>query len=423
MRIKRINLPAYLILFLFFCCTDIYIVSGIKLVYLFAFVLAIKLLRTPVLLGKKDYFLFLWLLSYFFAVGHIISTSDFFAVLLGQGILVVIYLYFKSIRQLDLINLCDYWFQVCLYVNVFIGLIQVLLFYAIGSTWGISHTTHGVGLPRMSGLCSEPDWYGVICMMAFIYMITNILTKKTIFGKKVDFTICITSALMLVMCLTRAAWVGCAAAFVVFLLLSKSKKNEVPRRKLFRYIRTALPLVLVLAVGLFFTKSSIFLKLLQRLDVFHWGTNDGGAFNTRKYSIEIMLHYFSKHPFTGNGVGGMAAIASDTALLNRLGYFGEINAGRGNANVFITNLFDVGVFGTFFFCVFMLMYLIQSIRCFKQTNDYKQMIYIMLFVALIVDFQFNNGIRQPYVWLLLGLSSAVNSIEHHKGRIVNENRN
>ena len=391
---------------IFFSCTDIYIISGVKLVYVFCIPIAFQLLKNKILISKKDKFLFLWYASYFFSIGHIISFSDFVIVLIGQLVLFVIYFYFDGIRTIEFWERCNYWFQKSLYFMVGVGALQLILYYTIGSTWGISHITHGVGLPRMSGLSREPDWYGVICMMAVICMMVNMLNKKAFFNKKADICVLTLSCIMLIFSLTRAAWVGLFVAIVSFLLLKNGHQAEIKRR-FGKWLIFVIPIVLVLCVGLYMSGNVIFLKLVQRLNIMQWTANDGGASDSRNYAIQIMLRYFMQHPFTGNGVGSMNAIASDKNLLAKLGYMYSINSGRGNANIIVTNLFDVGLFGTIFLIIFFVKQFRQMISNYRKTNNSIQLSYIMILVGLLVDFQFNNGLRFPFVWIVLGLSSAL----------------
>lgn len=413
MKIKKIDIPMSVFLLLLFSCIDLYLVSGVKIVYVFCIPIAIFLIKRKILLERKDCFLLLWFLSYFLSVGHIISKFDFGVVVIGQISLFVIYFYFSSVQSISFIQKCNYWFQKSLYVMVGIGFVQLILYYALGSTWGISHVTHGVGLPRMSSLSREPDWYGVICMMAFIFMVINVLNNIRFWGKKVDIAVAILSFVMLILSLTRAAWVGLFSAFCVFYILkSKNGFSQVLKKRFKRYLVLAFICGLTIFLALYISGNSSFLKLMQRLNFLEWASNDGGAANSRSYAIGVMFHYIKQHPFTGNGVGSMNAISNNRALLNSLGYMYEINAGRGNANIIVTNLFDVGVWGTLCLGAFFVLQIRTMISDYKKYQDTIQLTYLMILIGLLVDFQFNNGLRFAYVWVVLGLSTALS--RHNK---------
>lgn len=356
-------------------------------------------------------FLLLWFASYFLSIGHIVSWSDFIIVVIGQLVLFVIYLYFSGIRTVDRLERIDYIFQLSLYCMVVLGVIQLALYYVIGSTWGISHISHGVGLPRSAALCLEPDWYGVICMMAMLFMLMNITNKERFFGKKIDHVVLLISGVALILNLTRAAWVGAIGAVLFVLFIGSGKIGSKMRRRIVRVIILAIPLVFVTGLVLSYASPDLFAKLVTRLNVKLWNSNDGGAIGSRTAAINVMLHYFRLHPFTGNGVGGMGEISSNSTLLKMLGYDYQINAGRGSANIIITNLFDVGIFGTLFLIAFFIVVFKKGIATYKKTGEYKLLTYIVVLIGLLVDFQFNNGLRQAYVWIILGIILSYTKLE------------
>ena len=183
------------------------------------------------------------------------------------------------------------------------------------------------------------------------------------------------------------------------------------KRKLLRYVS-----ILIMSGVLFLLLASLFgfdyiKPLLERLDFLSWETNDYGATNTRKDSISIMIYYIKQHPWTGNGSGSMNYVSSNEKLLYKLGYYYSINAGRGNANLFLATLFDVGIFGFIPFVIFLILLFSKTIKSFwllkesrhlkKKANYYLSL--IIVFFSIIVDFQFNNGIRFSSIWILFGL--------------------
>ena len=403
---KKGFIPLYSYILIFLSLTDIYLIGGIKLVYVFTIFLIPALMHRDILLSRRDFLLLFWYASYFFSLGHIISIKDFIIVTIGQFVLFIIYFYYKSLKNLEIISKIIHWFQISLAALVFVGAIQLLQYYIWGGTWGISHITHGVGLPRMSGLSSEPDWYGVVCMMCSISYLVFILKKKAIIGFTLDKIICLISMLMMLLSLTRAAWVGFASAGLFFLLI-KNKNSRIMKKRMWKYLLLIIPFLFLIAVILYVSENSVFLKVLKRMNFFEWNSNDGGAMDTRMSAISIMLHYFAKHPFTGNGVGSMAYISQNEELLHSLGYYYEINAGRGSANLFIANLFDVGVFGTLFFTLFIIITLKELYKLYKKSGEENVLTVLLIITALMVDFQFNNGIRQAYVWIILGIASSL----------------
>ena len=263
----------------------------------------------------------------------------------------------------------------------------------------------------MSSLSREPDWYGVICMMAFIFMFVNILSNTRFYGKTVDKMVAILSFVMMILSLTRASWVGLFCAVCVFLILrTKNQCSYILKKRFVKYFIAAIACMFVVCSVLYIQRNPYFFKLMQRLNVFQWASNDGGAAHSRSSAINIMIYFFKQHPLTGNGVGSMNYISSNKPLLVSLGYMYEINSGRGNANIIVTNLFDVGVLGTICLVIFFILHIREMILDYKKNQDMMQLAYLMILVGLLIDFQFNNGLRFPYVWIILGLSSSLRRI-------------
>lgn len=405
----KLNIPTYLWLFLFFSCTDLYIVSGLKVVYIFSVFLALALFkRGKVVFGKESNFLLLWYVSYFLALGHIVSKSDFWTVIVGQLVLIIIFLFFSGIKSIQMMDKIEKWFQTFLYFTVFIGMVQLLLYYCLGSVWGISHIDHGVGLPRMRGLSAEPDWYGLICAISFFYMMFNRIQNKICYSKKIDRTIAVISFSMMILSMTRAAWVGFAAGIVLFFIIFNDQKINKIKRRIVKYTLFSLPVLVVIVFFLAATGNPIFIKIVTRLNPFLWLSteHDGGAAGSRLMSITIMWDYFLRHPLTGNGVGGMGLLSQDTAILASFGFFTPVNNGRGSANLIINCLFDTGIIGTLLFLLFIVAIYKELKNVYRKTKNLNLLKYIIIITVLLIDFQFNNGIRLTYVWVVFGMASG-----------------
>lgn len=402
-----LNIPIYLWLFLFFSCTDLYIVSGIKVVYIFSIFLVIILFkRGRVIFGKENKFLLMWYASYFLAIGHVVSNSDFLTILIGQIVLIIIFFYFQGMKSIQMMDKIEKWFQTFLYFTVFVGVIQLLLYYCFGSVWGISHLDHGVMLPRMRGLTAEPDWYGLICAISFCYMIFNRIQKKIYHSKNLDGIITVVSFSMMIFSMTRAAWVGFAAGVIVFFIMFNDVKIKKIKRKIIKYTLFALPFILVIVFILAATNNPIFTKTITRLNPVLWLSteHDGGAAGSRLMSITIMWDYFLRHPITGNGVGGMGMLSDNKTVLESFGFFAPINNGRGSANLILNCLFDTGIIGTLFFTLFIISVYKKLNSAYKYTRNLDLLKYIIIITVFLVDFQFNNGIRLTYVWIILGIA-------------------
>lgn len=404
---KRNITNIYLIIFLFISCIDLYVVVlglSFKLLYFVSIPLLVAALFHASIfpVNKLEKWLYLWLLSYFFSIGNLISVSDWIITVLGQIVLILIY---KGIiiqcSTKDKLKYFEHILIIGFSIIVMIGILQFALYYALGITWGISHQKT-VGLARPRSLTLEPDWYGLICMILSIYMVIHYAANKRVFkSNRTDIVIMVSSLIGLIISMARATWLGFAFAMLVFLVCKIDKKTK---KRILKIAYVALASIVVALILIGVASPQLFINIFNRINIFQSAKTDGGATATRISSIEIMLHFFKLHPITGNGVGGMNAISTDSELLASLGYFYEINAGRGNANIIITNLFDVGIIGTLFLLLFFIEFFKMMIKCYKKTKDLTILCYIFIFIALLTDFQFNNGIRQAYVWILLGFA-------------------
>lgn len=103
---------------------------------------------------------------------------------------------------------------------------------------------------------------------------------------------------------------------------------------------------------------------------------------------------------------GMGFLTQDLTTLSSYGFNLGINNGRGGANIILGCLFDTGIIGTFFFIMFILHLYKDLNTAFKYSKNIDLLKYIILVTLLLIDFQFNNGIRMAYVWVILGLASG-----------------
>lgn len=408
-------------LLLLFCMVDFKLFSGIKLIYIFAVPMMLIVLQsmcyTSIFSNRTGILLLLWYLSYFLSIDHLVSIRDFAFVCFGQLVLLAIYSYFARVRSSVRIENYLKILQYGLIINLFVGTLQLSAYYLVGSTWGVSHTTHAAMLPRVCGLTLEPDWYGVVCMLLVLCLISGIAFKEYLFSRGKDLFLLIVSSAMLLFSLVRAAWVGLfitlTIAILSFDILGEYGKEL--KTTILKIIVILVPIAVVLHLLMLSSENTLYLKLLQRLDIGNWTHNDGGAANSRISAIEIALKYFYMHPVTGNGVGGMGLISQDIDLLHGLGYDYVINAGRGSTNIFITSLFDTGIIGTALLFIYIVSLLNQLITVYKRSGNIVLLKTLLMTISLLIDFQFNNGIRLCVFWVIQGIAIAASQIIEEDG--------
>jgi hypothetical protein len=342
--------------------------------------------------------------------------SDFIEIVIGQLVLFVLYKGTVIISTKQRISNYEYYFLFGCVIVMLIGLAQFAMYFLFGSNWGTIPPTPYVPFPRPFSLTLEPDWYGFVCMILSLLLIYKLVDIKPFFSVRIDFFLAILSISGMILSMARASLLGFIVGLLLYLFgLKESKKRKV----LFKYLLMFAILLLIVAIILLLVKPQTILSILKRINIMESMKYDGGAANTRIYSIEIMWKYFLYHPLIGNGVGGMNYISNNATLLRNMGYHYTINKGSGNANIILVNLFDVGISGTIAIFLFFFSFMRKLRLAYITSKDNMCLLYFCLFAAILVVFQFNNGIRLSYIWILIGFAMkrselSYESISIHK---------
>ena len=405
----------YISIFILVCCMDnlkiSFLGNNIKVYQILSLLLIFKMMYIVIFKKVNNYtnidkYIYFWVISYFFAVPNIISMSDFKVVIFGQIYLIILYkAIMYNVNSKNLIKI-QKTFLIGLIFIIVLGILQCMLHF-IGINIGFNHI-YVSGFPRPASLMSEPDWYGFICMINSIIMGISLLNNNIIFKKNIDRLIIITSLIGLFLSMTRTTWISyIIVMFIYFIFFSKARNK-------FKIIKNSFLIVIlcfVILLGVKVIDRNIYDGVINRINPITSTKTDSGAFDSRKYSIMIMLDYIKKHPIVGNGVGSMNFISNNKGILLSYGIQGEINGGRGNANIFITNLFDTGIIGTILLLLFFITYLKDMLYIYKKTNKLKFIIYFMVMISIIVVFQMNNGIRFGFIWVMIGISMKDYNVE------------
>ena len=414
-RDTKLDYLYHIILYVSAFC-DFYISVGsssFKLFYLISIpclvISFVNILKTK--LTKIDFLFLFWIFASIFALNVTLSISDVIVCMIGEFILFLLYkdvqFFLKkyNVSSNSVVNFISKVILVfCLY-----GIFQYLVYKFVGINIGVTHLTM---FPRPRSVFSEPDWLGMYsCIGSSIYLIKLIYNTKNVKFNLFCFFVCFITMLL---SFTRAAWVAFAFGVIILLIILKGKsKNKIV---FFFLVGIIASLLIILIMSMM--NNQYINSFLNRLNPFKWTSHDGGASDTRKYSIEIMLYYIKLNPIFGNGSGSMNYISSNTDLLSSLGYYYEINAGRGNANIVLATLFDIGIVGFVFFLYLIILIYRNCLylkNCKRSDYQYLRIVSIIVFWNLMIDFQFNNGIRFATVWLFFGVVVFYsNSIKNKK---------
>lgn len=342
----------------------------------------------------------LWVFSYFFSIGHLISVGDFWESVVGQLFLNLFY--FISVqciynKGLDFFDKALKYTLVSGIIVTAVGILQWIGFF-LGFEFGLSHYEE-IGIPRPSSFAHEPDWYGLFAGYTAVWFVVMYLSRNTrLFPPMFILIGMFMSFIGVFISMARASILSLAVAVIAIFIITKNM------RAIKLFASSAVILILA-AIMLFIVNQGIFMKVYDR---FHPSTSletDQGAADSRFASIQLMLDYIPKHPIVGNGSGGMAELSMRDDIRQEYIYGGELNAGKGNANLFLTVLFDTGIIGLAIFLLILgrITWMILSVY---DKSNFIPLGFLAASLFILVDFNFNNGFRMGFVWFHAALITS-----------------
>ncbi len=342
----------------------------------------------------------LWVFSYFFSIGHLISVGDFWESVVGQLFLNLFYfisvqcIYNKGLDFFD--KVLKYTLISGIFVTA-VGILQWIGFF-LGIEIGLSHYEE-IGIPRPSSFAHEPDWYGLFAGYTAVWFVVMYLSRETrLFSPLFIMIGMFMSFIGVFISMARASILSLAVAVLFIFLITKNMRAI----KLFA---SSAIILIIAAIMHFVLDQAIFMKVYDR---FHPSTSletDQGAADSRFASIQLMLDYIPKHPIVGNGSGGMAELSMRDDIRQEYIYGGELNAGKGNANLFLTVLFDTGIVGLAIFLLILgrIVWMILSVY---HKSSFVPLGFLAASLFILVDFNFNNGFRMGFVWFHAALITS-----------------
>jgi hypothetical protein len=270
-----------------------------------------------------------------------------------------------------------------------IGILEVILFYLIGSTFGIFHPEE-MGFPRAMSLFSEPDWFGyyLASVALMVFWLRDYIRHNRFINSVI--------LLGLFSSGTRAALFG------LFLVLGIALLLNIKGIKKVRMISVSL---VSIALATIIFSIVVPKKMFNRFNPVTMTSTDGGAFDSRLFSMIMTLDYISKRPWLGNGAGGLGMLTEDDENNEIYASGGKMNTGRGGANLILTSLFDVGIIGTIPLFIFIIITIKKIIIYFnslsnKIYNEAKLLALSSVLLLTFIEVMLNNMIRYSYIWLV-----------------------
>lgn len=278
------------------------------------------------------------------------------------------------------------------------GAVAVAQFFGglAGISWGLQYVT-GVPWGRPSGLMLEPDWMALAAAMG---MVIAVVARRP--GSYLYRTTMALFVFVLAVTLVRAVIIALAVLFLCALVM---RHQGALRRQLYWIVPvTGTAVIFLLA---------LWPQALARLSpsVLMGNNVDNGAYSSRLGVVQLIQDRGPDRPWLGHGAGSLAYESALPANMIRYAGGGDLNAGRGSANLLLTSFWDLGWTGVLLMAAVVLTWLWCAYRVRAQHPAL-----LALAVMLLVDFQANNGIRFGFVWVLMAVTSWAAAQAALKGR-------
>jgi len=239
---------------------------------------------------------------------------------------------------------------------------------------------------------SEPDWAAlaaVICVLVSLWL--RVILDDAVW------TIFVAAGVVVVLVVAaRAAWLSAAVAAALWLMTRRRRWLTV------KNLGAATAVLLLLLSGAFVVKPTLIQRLDPRILMGAASTADNGSANSRIGVLRVVIGEGERHLPFGAGAGSLAKVTSESHVVVKYIGGGALNAGRGSANLFSTTWFDLGPIG--------LGVLLALLTCLARITwrlrEVDHGLSLVVYAALLTDFEFNNGIRFGFVWLFIGLLAA-----------------
>jgi hypothetical protein len=267
-------------------------------------------------------------------------------------------------------------------------LVELVASYA-GSNWQIFNVG-GIPWHRPAGLMSEPDWAGLIAAVGLLVGVFDGSLPRLL--RRVIVMLCAAAVFVTAV---RAVWISVAVAGIVGVLLHGGVARRVG-------IRLAAVALVVLAGAS--VMSIVVPNSLSRFSptAVVAGHGDQGAANGRLAVLRLIRDRAGERISYGHGAGTLGYVTQLPDVQIRYAGGGKLNAGHGSANLEATDYFDLGLPGLIITIGIIVLWIRGSL-------DRKLPGLAVAVTLLLVDFQFNNGIRFGFVWVLLALATGTAS--------------
>lgn len=259
------------------------------------------------------------------------------------------------------------------------------------------HVDKVVGIPwnRPFGLMTEPDWAALVAGMGAIAVFYSSDRNRRLWRLALAVNL-----LVVLLGGVRDVWVSTGLLTAIFAF---------GRPRVRRAAIRALPLVFVLGLlgaGALVMKPSALSRLNPAAVFGGSGSGDQGATHSRLAVVNLVLSEVGRRPLQGFGSGTLAYETVRPSVVAKYGGGGTLNAGHGNANLFLTFLWDSGAIGLGLFLLVVKRWFQGARRLASSTPAL-----LWLSSLLVLDFQINNGFRFAFVWIIMAACACSSVIK------------
>ena len=280
------------------------------------------------------------------------------------------------------------------------------LYQFIGDSLGLSQSLTGLriqytkivmGFPRIQSVALEPLYFANFLIVPFFLSLWRYIKSKSFFGLYFWTSFLILTNVILT--ISRGAFI--AVSLSLILLLFYLFLNRVQGQYLKKVFAILTVLLLSLAISFL-----LITKLNGRQAASNFADHsvvenvqaDGSAYD-RIGTYKIALNQFREKPFLGNGVGSFGVLSRDTTPAGNPG-LGVVN------NEYLEILSETGIIGLGLFLLFLIYFLKEGWRGYREANPAKKLIITILFLslfAIFIQYNFFSTLYIIYIWAFLAL--------------------
>ena len=247
----------------------------------------------------------------------------------------------------------------------------------------------GIPWPRPAGLMTEPDWAALVAGVGFFlayFQLSHGTFRRLAVGVNA-FTVIVTAA--------RAIWVSLILVAII-MLFSQEKIRRFASR-----LVPVIVLAIVAVTGFAIARPNELTRFSPNSVLSSSGSGDQGSAHSRLGVIHLIESQTSVEPIYGFGAGSLAQAVELPVNQRDFGGGGQLNTGHGDTNLELTSLWD----GGWILLLVIILLILSWLRCaWRSSAQWPALWPISL--LLILDFQFNNGFRFAFVWVVMGLCAA-----------------